>query len=93
MGLASFYQKINSNFGSITAAITDCLKKGWFQWTEAAEDAFKKFKILLQSEPLLVLPDFEKLFEIECDTCVVGIRAVLRQEGHPIACTRFICSS
>jgi hypothetical protein len=56
-----------------------------FKWGEVQEKAFEELKMKLTIAPLLVLLDFGKTFEIECDASGVGIRGVFMQERRPIA--------
>nr|GEW68344.1 gypsy/Ty3 retroelement polyprotein [Tanacetum cinerariifolium] len=54
-------------------------------WTKEAQIAFKTLKNVMLRASVLALPDFTKPFEVETDASGVGIRAVLQQNGHPIA--------
>ena len=84
-GLASFYRRFIQNFSTITAPISNCLKKGDFEWTSSAQEALDKIKELITQAPVLRLPDFSKIYEVAFDASNVGIGGVVIQEGHKIA--------
>ncbi|XP_074283252.1 putative mitochondrial protein AtMg00860 [Silene latifolia] len=60
-GLASFYRRFIKNFSIVVALITECMKKGDFQWTEAAQQSFETIKKFMCETFILKLPDFDQL--------------------------------
>ena len=65
--------------------MTDCTKGREFSWGKEAEESFQYLKKRVTEAPILALPDFDKVFEVDYDASHVGIGAILSQEGKPIA--------
>ena len=74
------------DFSTLVAPLTEVIKKNvGFKWGDEQERAFQLVKQRLTNASLLSLPNFAKMFEIECDTSGIGIGAILMQDGRPIA--------
>jgi hypothetical protein len=86
-GLASFYIKFIKNFSSICAPIVDIIKKehGSFGWTKEANKGFRLLKDKITEQPILILLDFRKTFQVKCDASGVVIGAVLSQDDKLVA--------
>ena len=61
-----------------------------FQWNDQAQKAFDRLKQRFMEEPVLIMPDQTKPFQIECDASKYASGAVLTQldgngERHPCA--------
>jgi len=63
-GLEGFYRKFIRNSSGISAPMMDMVKKRhkYFHWTEEAEKNFELLKKKITEQPILVLPDFSKIF-------------------------------
>ena len=52
-GLATFYRRFIRGFNPITAPITDCIRKGMFEWMKATSAAFSLLKERMTQAPIL----------------------------------------
>ena len=77
--IASFYQKFIKDFSGISATLTLCMK------TKSTWQAFEELKQKVTKSLVLALPDFEKVFQVDCDTSGITIGVVLSQEVQLIA--------
>ena len=83
LGLTGYYRDYIPNYAASAVPLTDLTKNGQptqVNWGDAQEKAFTTLKHLLTSQPILKLPDMEKLFILRTDASDVGIGAVLLQE-------------
>jgi hypothetical protein len=86
LGLAGFYRRFVRDFSTIAATLHELTKKGVsFHWGPTHQQALDTLKFKLTQAPLLQLPDFDKMFELECDASGFGIGGVLLQDGKNVA--------
>ncbi|GMJ03663.1 hypothetical protein HRI_004035500 [Hibiscus trionum] len=78
LGLANYYRKFIKGFASIASLISDLLRKGVrFECTTKAQTAMDHLKSCLCSAPILGLPNFNMVFQVETDAFGSGVGVVL----------------
>jgi hypothetical protein len=87
LGLIGYYRKFVRNYGKIATPLTVLLKNNAFIWTPTTDQSFQVLKEDLYTTPILALPDFTKIFFLECDVSGKGIGADLMQYGRLLAST------
>jgi len=60
------------------------LKKDVFERNDEATAALKLLNKVMTKPLVIALLDLNKIFVVESDASVMGIEAILMQEGHPI---------
>jgi hypothetical protein len=86
LGLAGFYRRFVRDFSSIAAPLHELTKRDVpFAWSDLQEVTCRTLKDKLTHAPLLQLPDFNKVFELECDASGIGLGVVLLQKGKLVA--------
>ena len=86
-GLASFYMKFIRKLSYINQHMLETIRKNNhpFVWTKEDEESFQLLKKKVSEQPVLVLPNFKKPFQVICDASGKAIGAVLSQDHRPIS--------
>ena len=91
LGYVNFYRRFISGYRGIATPLTNLTRKNTpFLWDDKAQHAFEDIKARIASEPILMMPDPNRPFEVETDASDYALGAQLSQrdaEGllHPVA--------
>ena len=91
LGFGNFYRRFIRHFSNLAKPLNDLLKKDHkFEWTDTCQKAFDELKKRFTEEPVLMMPDQTKPFQIETDASKYATGAVLTQldsngDRHPIS--------
>ena len=88
LGNISFYRKFIPHASSLTAPLSDMLKKGVKEpliYSDTAKNSFETLKQLMSSDPILRLPNPDLPFVLRTDASDYGLGCVLLQyvDGMP----------
>jgi hypothetical protein len=80
LGFGNFYRKFISHYSELARPLNDLIKKDKkFEWTTDCQKAFDTMKKRFTEEPVLLMTDQSKPFQIESDASKVATGAVLTQ--------------
>jgi len=95
LGFGNFYRRFIRKYSEIARALNSLLgktdgKDKPFQWNDDTQKAFDTLKRRFTEEPVLMMPDQTRPFQIECDASKYASGAVLTQldtngQRHPCA--------
>ena len=87
LGLTHYFCRSVQGYTNLVGSLSNLLQKGTpFVWSADCQAAFAGVKLALTH--VLVMPDYDKPFELIEDACGFRIGAALLQEGRPIV---FLC--
>jgi len=91
LGFCNFYHHFVKNYSALAELLFNLTKKDApFHWDQEEEQVFHDLQSALTSAPVLILPDYEKLFTLITDASDYTTSSILEQEdalgcSHPVA--------
>jgi len=91
LGVIGYYRKFIHNFAGVAEPLTTLVRAGQPDrviWSESCQKAFQTVLDALNSNPILILPNFREKFFLRTDASDVGVGACLLQRRedllHPV---------
>jgi RNase H-like domain found in reverse transcriptase len=91
LGFGNFYHHFVKGFFYLAHPLNDLLKKNKkFVWSEECQESFDQLKRQFTEEPVLMMPDHSKPFQIQVDSSLFATGGILTQtdtngDRHPCA--------
>jgi hypothetical protein len=91
LSFGNFYRRFIDHYSDIARPLIELTKKDvLFNWSEHCEGVFQELKRRFTTVPVLITPNLDKPFVLECDASLAATAAVLRQQDangdwHPVA--------
>jgi RNase H-like domain found in reverse transcriptase/Reverse transcriptase (RNA-dependent DNA polymerase) len=91
LGFGNFYHCFVKEFSHLAHPLNDLLKKDKkFVWSEECQESFDQLKKQFTEEPVLMMPDHLKPFQIQVDSSLFATEGILSQmdtngDRHPCA--------
>ena len=80
LGFGNFYRRFIRHYSNIAKPLNNTTKKDQpFNWMTECQQDFEELKQCFTEEPVLMMPDQTKPFQIECDASKYASGAVLTQ--------------
>jgi RNase H-like domain found in reverse transcriptase/Reverse transcriptase (RNA-dependent DNA polymerase) len=89
LGFGNFYRHFIKGFSHLAHSLNDLLKKDKkFVWSEECQESFNQLKKRFTKEPVLMMPDHSKPFQIQVDSSLFATGGILTQmdtneDRHP----------
>ena len=82
LGHTGYYQKFIQGYALITTPMEKFLKKDVsFFWDDECQKSFELLKENMVSAPILIFPDWEKVFHIHVNASGIALMDILTQPG------------
>jgi RNase H-like domain found in reverse transcriptase/Reverse transcriptase (RNA-dependent DNA polymerase) len=91
LGFGNFYCRFVKGFSHLAHPLNDLLKKDKkFIWSEECQESFDQLKKRFTEEPVLIMPNHSKPFQIQVDSSLFATGGILTQmdtngDRHPCA--------
>ena len=83
LGMVGYYRRFVPEYAKMALPLTELLKHDTpFSWEERQEQAFKELKMKMVKAPMLVPPNFNKIFHVTSDASWFCVGIILWQYGE-----------